>query len=201
MVQLKAQTLLLRIALVLGTKPGFSFLEIVVVLLILGLIGSVIIPNLQFRAADYQRKELVQKLGALVRAGWQQALQSQQLHRVWFDLKTKIVRLERVIEPRGEGQKPRYEPVNVAYATTQFTLPDAITIKQFFIQSSDALNQPGIKVESVWFYIVPEGLVQEVIINALDGNDIDPQGQAHQFSLIVNPFTAQLSLYESFSKI
>lgn len=185
----------------LGIKPGFSFLEIVIVLLILGLIGSVVIPNLQFRAADYQRKEVAEKLEALIRAGWQQALQSQQLHRVWFDLKTKLVRLEIVIEPKAEGQKPRYEPVTVQYATTQFTIPDAITIKQFFIQGSDALNQPGIKVESVWFYIVPEGLVQEVVINAVDANESDAQGKGHQFSFVVNPFTAQLSLYESFSKI
>jgi prepilin-type N-terminal cleavage/methylation domain-containing protein len=186
---------------VFGTsKGGFTLIELLVVLFIIGLIGSVVIPNLQIRAPDYERKAFVAQFESLVRGVWQLALQTQELHRVHFDLKTRSIWVERVIRAEEKSTKENYERVTIPYIPDPFKLPETIELRQFFIQGSDMLNQPGIRIETIWFYIVPDGLVQEVIVNALDTKDVDAQGKAKQFSLVINPFTAQISEHDGFSK-
>ncbi|MBI2775324.1 type II secretion system protein [Candidatus Dependentiae bacterium] len=183
-----------------GNKSGFSLIELLIVLFILGLVGLVAIPNLRFRNAEYERKDFVAKFESLIRSAWLQTLQTQQTHRVNIDLKARTILVERVVRAPEKSTKENYEPVIIPYVSSPFKIPVTIELRQFFIQGSDMLNQPGIKIETIWFYIVPEGLVQEVIINAIDLKDLDAQGKAKQFSLIINPFTAQLSEYDAFSK-
>ena len=55
------------------------------------------------------------------------------------------------------------------------------------------------KTASVWFYIIPEGMVQNVVINMTDTKDVR-DNQARPVGLILNPFSAQLKIYDSFQK-
>lgn len=180
-------------------KPGFTFIELVIVVLLLGIIGAISIPNLRYLMPGYKRKEFVTHVSGLVQLGWQNALVSQKLHRLFFDLKTRTMRLE--IETRKpENTQEFFEPVKLVNVSAQYQWPDTIEIKQFFIDGNNVMGAAGFKAETMWFYIVPEGMVQEVIINLVDTKERDAEKKPFSFSLVVNPFTANLKMHEGFSK-
>jgi hypothetical protein len=83
---------------------------------------------------------------------------------------------------------------------TECMIPDQIIIKQFFIEGFDMMAKFGrSKSKSVWFYIMPEGMVQSVVINFVDTKDTQ-DNQPPSFGLILNPFTAQCKIYDTFQK-
>ena len=55
------------------------------------------------------------------------------------------------------------------------------------------------KSGSVWFYIIPEGMTQDVVLNFIDTNDAY-DGHPRQVGLVLNPFTAQFKEYDEFQK-
>jgi hypothetical protein len=57
----------------------------------------------------------------------------------------------------------------------------------------------GGKTTRIFFYVIPEGLSQEVTINFIDKKDsID--GRARMIGLVLNPFTVQFKVYDRFAK-
>lgn len=161
--------------------------------------AAIIVPNMRYLMPTYKRKEFISRVSGLVQFGWQNALVTQKVQRLWFDLKKRVISLE--IETRKpELTQEFFEPVNLTHAATQYQWPDTIEIKQFFIEGSNVMAQPGFKAETIWFYIVPEGLVQDVIINLIDTAELDAARKPINFSLVINPFTAQLKMNEGFSK-
>lgn len=180
-----------------ASKAGFTFLELLVVVLLLGIITAIVIPNFQQRTPKYKRQEFVDKLNALAFLGWQQALQTQKLHRLFFDLDKNIVQLE--IEQQKTGGKQAFNVVQQVYQETQYKWPDNIEIKQFVINGVNEMAG-GKKVKTIWFFIVPNGLAQEVIINAIDTAEQTAAGKDREIGLVLNPFTAQFKAYDYFAK-
>lgn len=184
-----------RIILVCGTsRAGFTFLEIIIVLFVMGLIFAIATPNLQQRSPKYKRQEFIDRLNELAFLGWQQAMQTQTAHRVFFDIEHQEARLE--IE-QVTGGKSQFAPVTQAYAKTKYNWPENIEIKQFFINGANEMSQ-GKKVLKIWFFIVPDGMAQEVIINAIDTAQQTNSGKDIEIGLVLNPFTVKFKQYESF---
>jgi prepilin-type N-terminal cleavage/methylation domain-containing protein len=176
------------------SNNGFTFIELVVVIMILGIVATMVVPNLQKRLPGYKRKAFVNELNTLLALGWQNALSSQKVNRVFFDFKKRIVKLEEE-ETGATPDKASYKPVTQAYRKTWYEWPEAIEIKNFIIDGVDEFGRDR-EVLTIWFYIVPEGLTQEVIINILDTS----QTPDIALGLVLNPFTAQLKEYGTFQK-
>lgn len=176
-------------------KKGFSLLEIMVVILLLGIVATIVIPNLQQRIPGHKRKAFISELNTLMALGWQDALASQKTIRVFFDIDKRVVSLESE-ERRKSSDEVVYKPLLQAYRSNSYEWPDQIEIKNFYIDSLDELNQPDRKTSSLWFYIMPEGLSQNVIINIEDTSQTPPI----RLGLVLNPFTVQLKEYDTFQK-
>lgn len=180
--------------LVLGKKPGFSFLEIAVVLLIIGLISAVAVPALFRKEPKQQRQLFAQKINGLLEQASSQALLTGVIQKVALDTAKK----EFIVTP--EQSKEKTSEDEAVKTVARLPWPENLEVEQFFIQGVDEFSakNSGKRTDEVWFYIVPDAMAQEVIINGRDSADMRSSGEQAQWSLIINPFTLRCKLYEEF---
>lgn len=178
-----------------GRNSGFSLLEILVVMFIIGFMTTFGLRVLRNVRPAFKQEQFVDNVRTLLAVAWQRALSTGKVHRVYFDLEKRVMATEmQTNEPQED--KEVFAPITRAYDAASFTWPKSITFKEFYIQGTNGLNTGGRKTNAIWFYVVPDGMVQEVIINIEEavGDSSLP------LSLVINPFTAQLATYETFQK-
>jgi prepilin-type N-terminal cleavage/methylation domain-containing protein len=181
-------------------KSGFSLLELLVVIAIIGILSAVIAPNIQRATPRYEREEFIARFNTLVQYGWQQSLMTHVIHRVTVDIGKKLITLEVASNEKDKSGEFVFKPIVEPVYETQFMIPEQIVIKQFFIEGYDMMTKfARAKTASVWFYIMPEGMTQNVVVNFMDTKDMR-DGQPLSVGLVLNPFTAQFKTYDAFQK-
>jgi prepilin-type N-terminal cleavage/methylation domain-containing protein len=185
----------------LKTKTGFSLLELLIVIAIIGVLGSIIMPNMRRVAPRYEREEFIARFNALTQLGWQQALMHNKLQQIMVDVgKRRIALLAATGEKSRVGGEPVFKPDTSLAQSTVLVIPDQINIKQFFIEGYDMMAKfTTSKTEEVWFYIIPEGMAQDVVVNFVDTKDTKDEAP-RPVGLVLNPFTAQFKVYDAFQK-
>ena len=184
-----------------NSKPGFTLFEILVAMAIIGIMATFIVPNLQ--RASHDRKLFFAQLNALVQYGKQHAIMSNKVQQVLFDFKANTIQLLQEGTQKDSTGQLKYEPVQSVAGNTLVAIPDAIEIKNFYIDGTgfdEMAKYAGRKTGTLWFYIVPEGLAQEAIINVVDTKDLMYDGKPRQFGLVLNPFAVQFKEYDAFQK-
>lgn len=185
-------------------RSGFTLIEVLVTVAIIALVIGAVVPRFGRGQPLERRMAFVAELNALLGFGWQQALTSNTIHRVTFDFGKQQVSLQ-ADEGAGSAGKKGFQEIKNADVVSTVHLPNTYEIKQFFIEDYDEMQRlsgrGGKDIQFVaYFCIVPEGLVQAVIINAIDKSDLDEQGRAVRFSLVMNPFSGQWTYHDSFQK-
>lgn len=182
-------------ALMHGKNSGFSLLELLVVMFLIGLMTTFAFQVYKNVKPAYKQEQFVDNVRTLLAIAWQGALATGKIHRLYFDLEKRVMLVEMQTNDPYE-EKEVFGPVARAYDQAQFTWPNSIVFKQFFIQGFDSMYKPGIKTEAIWFYIMPDGMVQEIIMNIEEVTDHSKL----PLSIVINPFTAQLRTYDTFQK-
>ncbi len=182
-------------ALMHGKNSGFSLLELLVVMFLIGIMTTFALQLYRNVKPAYKQEQFADNVRTLLAIAWQGALASGKIHRLYFDLTKRVMLVEmQTNEPYEE--KELFAPVMRSYDQAQFTWSKSIVIKQFYIQGMESMYKPGIKTEAIWFYVMPDGMVQEIIINIEETVD----DSKLPLSIVINPFTAQLSTYDTFQK-
>lgn len=184
-----------------GNKPGFSLLEIVIVIALIGLLFAVGLPNLMGRKKLNERNEFFSELNTVMSEIWLRGLEKNVIHQVTFDLEHRKFVVKEKTENLDADKKPVFAPIPLYFAHAQYQWPESFEIQQLFVQNKDELATGGISrtTENVWFYIMPGGASQEVIVNIVDQeSDSDLEGKP--FSIVLNPFTVQCEMYDHFQK-
>lgn len=181
-----------------NNKKGFTLIEILIVIAIIGVMMSVIVPNVKRLLPRKEREAFLSKLNGLTRYAWQHALIERKVHQVEFDFNKKIVWVGMVTGTMKEGN-PEVVRIKNAYTATSIPIPANIEIQNFIIEGYDELSRSD-KRSAAYFFIMPDGLTQTVTINFIDKKHKNSAGKPRQFGLVLNPFNAQFKVYDSFQK-
>lgn len=180
---------------------GFTFIEIIIVVALIAMLGAIVVPNLRGRKPGYERKQFFDTIEGVINAAQLEATKKGHAYRIFLNLKNNQVRLEAPTKETTTRGAPVYKPVTIPYVKTNLLWPVNLEIKNFFIKGRDELTaKSGTETDTVWFYITPEGTAQEVIINMLDTNNLDANNNPAQASAVLNPFTLQFTLYDEFQQ-
>lgn len=181
------------------SRAGFSLLELLIVVAIVSLLTALLVPQFTSMQPAYIRKQFVSKINALVQFGLQQAVITKKVHRILFDIKKREAQLQ-VESEKSTLEKIDFEPIKSAYIATNMVWPDSIVIKQLFIEGFDEMKRfTGGKTHTVWFYIIPDGMAQAVVINFVDKEQLI-DGKPKPVGLVLNPFTVQFKVHHAFQK-
>lgn len=183
-----------------AAKQGFTLIEIMIVIFIMGLMARIIVPNFQQRTPRYERQQFIARLNALCRFAWQQAVSHRALTRVFFDFEKRDVVVQEQINPaQGEDDKnfrvAKGDPDHV-----HFSWAPQFAFRNLFIEGFDEMSRyAGSKTGKSWFYITPTGIAQQVTINVSDTKD-KRDNKMRPIGLVLNPFTAEFKVYDEFKK-
>lgn len=185
-----------------ANRLGFTLIEIMVAIAVIALLATIIAPSARVRRPGAERKQFIAHLNGLMRLASQQAIVHRKLHRVLFRLKdNKMFKVE--VQVKGEGKDIKGEQIfttiKAPYLSSSIEWPKNLSVKQFMIEGKDEKEREGRISTEFWFFIIPEGLAQDVIINMVDLND-GPRGKQQQIGLVLNPFSVQFKSYDSFQK-
>ncbi|HEV2600965.1 MAG TPA: hypothetical protein VGT41_01575 [Candidatus Babeliales bacterium] len=181
-----------------GNKNGFGLLQILITVAIAGLLTSVAVPLLSRRSPADVRKQLAAQLNTFTQHAWYRAITTGKTHQVLFDLAKNRIEILTETDKVNDAGDFIFAPIKQSYLPNSFTWPSTYQIKQFIIEGVDMLENFG-KTNQLWFFIVPQGLAQAVIINMVDANDLVGK-KPRQIGLVLNPFSAQFKIYDSFQK-
>lgn len=179
-------------------RGGFTLIELMIGIAIIGFIASMIAPLLGPAQAGETRKKFISDLNSLVQLGWQQAVVSGKVHRVFFNIKERIAFVEKELNA-NDATKPTFAPLKQMVTASRFSWPDSLDIKQFIIEGSDEMKRFSSGAKEVWFYIIPDGLTQQVTINLLD-KEKNIDNKPVRVGLVLQPFIAQFKVYDVFQK-
>lgn len=176
---------------------GFTLIELVVVIAIIAIFSVVLIPTFRGRKELLTNKEFVAKLNGLMQTAWQRALITQKLQQIKFNFVKKTIEIEEELENKKE-EKSKFVPVRGEYLDAEITIPATYVFRNFYINDKDEMRLG--KRETAYFFIVPSGLSQPVIINIVNQDEKIKENEAQKFGLVLNPFSAQFDYYDSFQK-
>lgn len=176
---LLAKKLLKVNILALSCKKGFTLIEIIVALLILGIMLTVGLPRLN-RAGATIIDDFLVKLNTLVQEGAQRATTESVVYKITFNFKAKPA----VVELSAANKQ-----------VTAIIIPEVISVDELYINRKLERGR-----EEAWFFITPDGISQEVIINIIDTQRQETELTNSSFSFVLNPFTVQFKLYDFFQR-
>ena len=101
-------------------RHGFTFIELVIVVMIMGIVATVALVSLRPGSSRKARELFVRDLNSLVYSVRLAALQSNKVHRVYFDFSNSVVLGQKQVAGKDEFNKESYkklagtEPESVA---------------------------------------------------------------------------------------
>ncbi|OGB96855.1 hypothetical protein A3F06_00580 [candidate division TM6 bacterium RIFCSPHIGHO2_12_FULL_36_22] len=182
-----------------NNKPGFTLIEIMVVMVLIGIMAAVMVPTFRRSTPDQQRFKKISALNELMQNAWQNAIVTDKLQKIEFNFGRQTIMLTQAKEGGlKEVDEQKFEPVGNNVTLNQLSWPEDYRIVNFYIGDKDQMRFG--ERETAWFFVVPDGLAQSVIINFVD----DKASEASEFtvnvSLVLNPFYVQFKEYNEFQR-
>lgn len=166
-------------------------------LLIIGLITSLAIPSYLKRQAKSTKQQFYKEFETLIQKTLTNAIVTNKIHQIFFDIKEHKIIIKSYDPSQPEADKhKKFSPASLDSFPTSTNISQDLVIRNFFINGIDEFAS-GMNVENIYFYIMPDGTSQSVIINI---EDTQTTSQQNKFSITINPFYCQTKEYNAFQK-
>ncbi|MBT6131223.1 prepilin-type N-terminal cleavage/methylation domain-containing protein [bacterium] len=175
-------------------RPGFSFLELIVVIMIMGLMAAVVVVSIRPASSSKIRKGFVRDLNSLAYSARLAALKSNQAHRVYFQFVDKTIKIQSVNKAKSELESVKYTAL-LSSRPELVNIPEQASFDAFFVEGKNEMGAAQLK--DAWFFITGQGLAQEVVLHV---RDEAAKTEHKRYSLVLNPFSAQFELFQGFVK-
>ncbi len=182
--------------------PGFGLLEIVIALAIIGILASLVGPAFFKRAPAQERKVFIAALNTIIAETWTRALLNRRIQKIIIDPEKHEIRFEQFVnEPtKADATQEALETVKSEIFGSLYVYPKHIDIHNVFVEGIDEMTRHGTDsaVHGVWFFIIPDGNAQEVIINYTDTKDVNFSIDGKNGSLKLNPFMVIFDEFDAY---
>ncbi len=177
-------------------QAGISFIEILVVLMLMSLALSFTIPRFVNSQKNSTKKHFYQNFSQLISETMHQAILTNKIHQVFFDNNHHKIMIK-IFDEKSENQNKhqRFKLIEKDLFKSIIDIPENFIIQNFFINGDDEVKS-GAALNEAWFYIMPDGTSQNILINII--NQDDPHD--NKFSITINPFYSQVSIHDTFQK-
>lgn len=179
-------------------KLGFTFIEILVAVAIIGLLATIVVPNLRRSKAKDARDKFISELNSLTGFAMQNAIKTKKVHQIFFDFAKKDVYLNIATEKDNSGNM-KYVPVTRAYVKNNIKMTDHLELKNFYVEGKDEVGKLLAGTGGTVYFLVGDGVCQNIVINYLVANDKSDRNKK-PIGLVLNPFSAQFEKYDEFKK-
>jgi Tfp pilus assembly protein FimT len=175
---------------------AFTFLEMVVVLLLIGVIATVFIPKISRRSPTAEWSNVLDDLNNLVFFARQEAISNQRVYRLVFQSRQNAPDTVRVEQENDDPEKPGrkiYTPVSSYYFSATYQFSDQLKLKAVYSGKYDTLaEQRG----NAFCYVIPDGLVQDIAVQITRRIDSVETGGTYR----MNPFFGKFEFYDGYVK-
>lgn len=180
-------------------RTGLGLIEVVITIAILALVGTIAVPLVLRKNPRQERHLALAKLNSLVSFAQRQAILTGKQQKIEFRFPN--VRLLSATDKKDSDGSPVYEPMKGAPVATEMTLAKNFEIKQFLIDGKDEMARfISATVKIVWFFVMPSGVTQAVVLNIIDKQDGPRGSKGRQVGWVLNPFSAQFKEHDEFQK-
>ena len=182
-------------------KSGFSLIEIMVAIVIIGIVAAIVVPNLGKSKARQERDKFISELNALTGFALHNAVKTKKLHQVFFDFaEGKREIYLKIFTQKDKYGKDEWAPVTRSYVKNFVKMIDQLELKNFYVEGKDEVGKLSSgKGGNVYIY-VSDGICQNVVINYLDNNQEKSGRNKLPLGLVLNPFSAQFEVFDEFKK-
>lgn len=177
----------------MGTRKGFTLAELMVAILILGILAAIVVPLVRPKSPSVIRETFILQLNSLVSFAVQNAIVTGKINNIFFNFSNKTITACVGSGNDVEGK----QQIKSAYTTTRIKIPDQLKLRNFYIEGIDEMGRYAGGLLDTYFYVIPDGFAQPVVINMVDIEDKVGRRNRH-VGLILNPFSAQFEVYHEF---
>ncbi len=146
-------------------SKGFSLIEILVVLFLIGIIGTIGLPRFMQQSPKAEWPTILDDINNLVIFARQEAISNQAIYRLVFKKQNKGRDLVLVQREGRDPEKPLqkvYNQVTSGYIQTRYELPEQIKFKALYHGKDEEFEE---NKGQGYCYVIPDGLVQDVMIH------------------------------------
>ena len=146
-------------------RSAFTMVEMMVVIFLIGLVATITIPRIAYKAPQAEWKIVLDDLNNLAIFARQEAISNQKIYRLTFKSNGKnpdTVSVEVETNDPEKPQKKIYLSVTGFYLNTQYELHPSVKLRAFYHGKKEQINSGE---GDTHCYIIPDGLVQDVVIH------------------------------------
>lgn len=173
------------------SRKGFTLIELMVVLALIGLLISMVAPRFTRRSPSSDWKVIVDELNNLAQFARQESIAEQVPFRLNFSKGKNHAPDVVVVEhmtTTDEGGKREFSLVTSPYMKTRYEFAENVRLKAIYLGKQELLQETG----QAGCYLVPEGLIQDVFIQLVRQED----GKEEAVTLKMLSFDGRFELIE-----